>query len=114
MEIKNNIQSLFKKVYNKEEKEQLIETVGFMLMPLSFMIKHSAYQEEQECRIFQFFPFNDKKIKIEKKRMYVEYLPIDSYVEKIYLSPYAGQYADMFRALSNGKVEVKTSDEPFR
>lgn len=114
IEIKNNIQSLFEQVGNKKEKQQLIENVGFMLMPLSYMIKHSAYQEEQECRIFQFLPFNDKKIKIENKRMYVEYLPIDNYVKKIYLSPYAEQYADVFRALSNGRVEVRSSDNPFR
>lgn len=116
IEIKNNIQLLFlfEQVGNKKEKQSLIETVSFILMPLSYMIKHSAYQEEQECRIFQFLPFNDKKIKIENKRMYVEYLPIDSYVKKIYLSPYAEQYADMFRALSNGRVEVRSSDNPFR
>ena len=116
----NNIQLLFKDINDEKEKEELIETVSFMLLPLSYMVKHSAYEEEQECRIFKFLfvDFNNpnKKIIIDtnNKRMYVEYLPIDSYVKKIYLSPYAEKYADMFRVLTNNKVEVRSSDNPFR
>lgn len=112
----------------KEKQKQLIETVSFILLPLSYMVKHSAYEEEQECRIFRFVSFNDQDIKtdIGNKRIYVEYLPmyyhnknfgqtyVDTYIQKIYLSPYAEKYADMFRALSNGRVEVRSSDNPFR
>ncbi|MBR7001372.1 MAG: hypothetical protein IKI11_01730, partial [Neisseriaceae bacterium] len=113
--IKKNIKKLFQQV-NKEEKKQLVEIVSFLLLQLSYMVKHSAYQEEQECRIFQFAPFDSDKIKknIDEKRMYMEYQPIHNYVKKIYLSPYAEQYADMFRVLSNGRVEVRSSDNPFR
>ncbi|MBR2252008.1 MAG: hypothetical protein IJ881_06350, partial [Neisseriaceae bacterium] len=113
--ITKQIQGIFIDISN--EKENLIETVSFILLPLSYMVKHSAYEEEQECRIFKFLSFdnpnNEIKTNIDNKRMYVEYLPIDNYV-KIYLSPYAEQYADMFRVLTNNKVEVRSSDNPFR
>lgn len=120
--IQNNIQLLFKDINNKkeEEKEKLIETVSFILLPLSYMIKHSAYEEEQECRILKFIyvdfdkPSEEIKIDINNKQMYVEYLPIESCVKKIYLSPGAEQYADMFRMLTNGTVEIRSSDNPFR
>ena len=84
------------------------------------MVKHSAYEEEQECRIFKFLSFdnpnNEIKTDIDNKRMYVEYLSIDNCVEKIYLSPYAEKYADMFRVLINDKdgKKVRSSDNPFR
>ena len=114
--ITKQIQGIFIDISN--EKEKLIETVSFILLPLSYMVKHSAYEEEQECRIFKFLSFdnpnNEIKTNIDNKRMYVEYLPIDNYVKKIYLSPYAEQYADMFRVLTNNKVEVRSSDNPFR
>ncbi|MBQ9683778.1 MAG: DUF2971 domain-containing protein [Neisseriaceae bacterium] len=115
--IKTCIQSLFEKI-NNQDKEKLIETVSFILLPLSYMVKHSAYEEEQECRIFKFFDFNNSndevKIDTNNKRMYVKYLPINDYVEKIYLSPGAEQYADMFRMLTNGMIEIRSSDNPFR
>ena len=119
-QIKNYIQLLFKNADNYKEKQQLIETVSFILMPLSYMVKHSAYEEEQECRIFKFLSFdnpnNEIKTDIDNKRMYVEYLSIDNCVEKIYLSPYAEKYADMFRVLINDKdgKKVRSSDNPFR
>ena len=113
----------------KQIREKIMETVSFILLPLSYMVKHSAYQEEQECRIFRFVSFDSPDIKtdIDNKRMYVEYLPmyyhhnrlfgqtyVDTYVKKMYLSPGAEQYADMFRALSDGRVKVLSSDNPFR
>ena len=119
-DIKKSIKSLFEiKDINAEEKKQLIKTVSFILTPLSYMVKHSAYEEEQECRVFKSLPFDDKKIKIENKndrqRMYFKYeIPVIDYLEKMYLSPGAKQYADMFRVLTNNKVEVRSSDNPFR
>ncbi|MBQ9182887.1 MAG: hypothetical protein IJ143_03795 [Neisseriaceae bacterium] len=114
----------------KQIREKIMETVSFLLLPLSYMVKHSAYQEEQECRIFRFVSFDNPDIKtdIDKKQMYVEYLPmyyhnsifgqtyVDTYVKKIYLSPYAEKYADMFRVLINDKdgKKVRSSDNPFR
>ncbi|MBQ9682427.1 MAG: hypothetical protein IJV35_04060 [Neisseriaceae bacterium] len=118
--IETNICELFANINNVKEKEQLIETVSFILLPLSFMVKHSAYQEEQECRIFRFVAPDDKEIKVApaSKRMYIEYSQsMSKYVNKMYLSTGAEQYRNIFEFLTkkiSNKIEIRKSKNPFR
>ncbi|MBR7001721.1 MAG: leucine-rich repeat domain-containing protein [Neisseriaceae bacterium] len=115
MKIERNIQSIFTNIEDIKIRQQIIETISFILLPLSFMVKHVAYKEEQECRIFLFTDFNHSdKITIEEIRMYSNYLHINDYVEKIYLSPGAKKYADIFRELTLNQTEIIQSDKPFR
>ena len=111
------------KEYNKygaEEKQKILEAVRFILLPLQYLVKHIAFQEEQECRIMYITQFRDEKIHSnrEKQWMYVEYeesvLP---HIDKIWLSPGAAKYQDFFRIRldqGSGKSKVRISQNPFR
>ena len=116
VEIETNIDILFSSI-TKNEEELIINAINFILLPLSFMIKHIAYQEEEECRIFCFSTFDNDKIIIEDKKMYINYLAINDYVSELYLAPGAKKHQDIFKVLTQhhkNNVEVNLSDNPFR
>ena len=106
--------------YTEEEKQQILKTVRFILLPLQYLVKHIAFQEEQECRIMYITQFRDEKIHSdrEKQWMYVEYEePVLPHIDKIWLSPGAAKYQDFFRILldRNGQEsKVRISQNPFR
>ena len=116
------LRSVFKypNAYNVEEKQKILEAVRFILLPLQYMVKHIAFQEEQECRIMYTTHLHDEKIchDWEKQQMYVEYEePVTKHIDKIYLSPGAAKYQDHFRILldqGSGKSKVRISQNPFR
>ena len=96
---------------NKNEKQKILEAIRFILLPLQYLVKHIAFQEEQECRIMYTTHLHDEKIHHDWKtqEMYVEYeehvLP---HIDKIYLSPGSAKYQDFFRIL----LDQKEDDEP--
>ena len=106
--------------YTEEEKQQILKTVRFILLPLQYLVKHIAFQEEQECRIMYITQFRDEKIHSdrEKQWMYVEYEePVLPHIDKIWLSPGAAKYQAHFRILldqGSGKSKVRISQNPFR
>ena len=106
--------------YSAEEKQKILEAIRFILLPLQYLVKHIAFQEEQECRIMYITQFRDEKIHSdrEEQKMYVEYeesvLP---HIDKIWLSPGAAKDQDFFRILldqGSGKSKVRISQNPFR
>ena len=105
--------------YSIEEKQKILEAIRFILLPLQYLVKHIAFQEEQECRIMYITQFRDEKIHDRKEqKKYVEYeehvLP---HIDKIYLSPGAKNYKDRFRTLldqDGNKSKVRISQNPFR
>ena len=105
---------------NKNEKQKILEAVRFILLPLQYLVKHIAFQEEQECRIMYITQFRDEKIHSnrEEQKMYVEYEePVLPRIDKIWLSPGAAKYQDFFRILldqGSGKSKVRISQNPFR
>ena len=106
--------------YTEEEKQHILKTVRFILLPLQYLVKHIAFQEEQECRIMYITHLHDEKIRHDWKKqwMYVEYEePVLPHIDEIYLSPGAAKYQDHFRILldRNGKEsKVRLSQNPFR
>ena len=106
--------------YTEEEKQQILKTVRFILLPLQYLVKHIAFQEEQECRIMYITHLHDEKIRHdwEKQWMYVEYEePVLPHIDKIWLSPGAAKDQDFFRILldqGSGKSKVRISQNPFR
>ena len=97
--------------FNKDEKQKILEAVRFILLPLQYLVKHIAFQEEQECRIMYITHLHDEKIRHdwEKQWMYVEYEePVLQHIDKIYLSPGSAKYQDFFRIL----LDQKEDDEP--
>ena len=100
---------------SEKEQTQTKSIIDLILLQLSCLVKHAAYQEEQECRVLKFLPFTDDRInrdERDKNRLYTDYASIVDKVEKIYLSPGAKDYADIFRYMGVGKVEL--SSNPFR
>ena len=118
----STLQSIFKKYqgYSIKEKQYILEAVRFILLPLQYLVKHIAFQEEQECRIMYITQFRDEKIHSdrEKQWMYVEYEePVLPHIDKVWLSPGAAKDQDFFRLLldqGSGKSKVRISQNPFR
>ena len=116
------LKDIFKEynTYGVEEKQKILEAIRFILLPLQYLVKHIAFQEEQECRIMYITQFRDEKIHSdrEKQWMYVEYEePVAKHIDKVYLSPGAAKYQDFFRILldqGSGKSKVRISQNPFR
>ena len=106
--------------YSIEEKQKILEAIRFILLPLQYLVKHIAFQEEQECRIMYITQFRDEKIHSdrEKQWMYVEYeVPVLPHIDKIWLSPGAAKYQDFFRILldkEDNDDKVRISQNPFR
>ena len=116
----NSVSSILKSIFtedhsynkcNKDEKQKILEAIRFILLPLQYLVKHIAFQEEQECRIMYITHLHDEKIRHdwEKQWMYVEYKEqVLPRIDKIYLSPGSAKYQDFFRIL----LDQKEDDEP--
>ena len=97
------------------------ESLAFILQPLRYLVKHAAFQEEQECRMVYIGDLpEDERIHTEweNNQMYLEYAePVRESLDKIYLSPGAELYADFFKrelptlAKQGG---IRRSKNPFR
>ena len=114
------LQSIFAKARSYNKNQKILETVRFILLPLQYLVKHIAFQEEQECRIMCITQFRDEKIHSnrEEQQMYVEYEePVAKHIDKVYLSPGAAKYQDFFRILldkGENDNKVRISQNPFR
>ena len=107
------LKSIFKdiNIYDVEEKQKILKALRFILLPLQYLVKHIAFQEEQECRIMYTTHLHDEKIHHDWKtqEMYVEYKErVLPRIDKIYLSPGSAKYQDFFRIL----LDQKEDDEP--
>ncbi|HDR0671078.1 TPA: tetratricopeptide repeat protein [Pasteurella multocida] len=102
-----------------EEKDKANEVIQYILLPLKYLVKHYAFEEEQECRmiaIHSLIKDSDKvKTDIATKSMYVEY-PVDvkNAIEKVYLSVGAREYESFFIKALGDSRKVRISDNPFR
>ena len=105
---------------DKDGKQKTLEAIRFILLPLQYLVKHIAFQEEQECRIMYTTHLHDEKIHHdwEKQWMYVEYKEeVRPHIDKIWLSPGAAKYQDFFRILldkGENDNKVRISQNPFR
>lgn len=88
-----------------------------IILPLKYLIKHSAFQEEQECRMVYMTSLDDKKVKMEFGRfLYVEYEPaVKLNLDKIYIAPAATQYQPyLAKLLCDTNVKIELSNNPYR
>ena len=92
------------------------DVINFLLLPITFLVKHAAFEDEQECRIIYLTDLKNKKITTEdNKLMYLDYkYKINNYVHKIYLSSGAYKYEDFFIRLLKNSQDVCLSKNPFR
>lgn len=92
------------------------------LLPLKYLIKHSAFQEEQECRMVYITSLDDPKVQMDfGKFLYVEYEPeVKVHLDKIYIAPAASHYEPYFAKLLCGKnnmgkkIKIEPSNNPYR
>lgn len=87
------------------------------LLPLKYLIKHSAFQEEQECRMIYITSLDRPEVQMEFGRfLYVEYeADIKSHLDKIYIAPAATQYQPyLAKLLCDTNVKIELSNNPYR
>lgn len=88
------------------------------LLKLQYLIKHAAYQEEQECRMIYVTGWKDEKIQSDYKlkTIYVECDgSVVEHLDGIYLSPGAKDAKDHFRVLlRDTEIKIRESRNPFR
>ena len=113
-EFKEVLNSMFG---NDKSNEGLYNVVNYILLPLKFLIKHAAFEDEQECRIFFITDLFDERIvsDVNNKSMYLEYEPsVREYIKEIYLSIGASKYEDFFIRNLRDSSKVHHSKNPFR
>ena len=115
----NNIKNTVKSILQSSSTDEIIELIKIILLPLSYLIKHAAYREEQECRIIQCCSFNDERIDktgFKDAKIYLPYAyPIkENTIERVYLSKGAENYKKIFQLLGLKEENVRISSNPFR
>ncbi|HDR1506461.1 TPA: tetratricopeptide repeat protein [Pasteurella multocida] len=112
----NKIKETLEKIKGKDKVNEVVQDI---LLPLKYLVKHYAFEEEQECRMISIRSLvqENEKIKtdIAAKSMYVEY-PIDvkNAIEKVYLSVGAREFESFFIKALGDSRKVRISDNPFR
>ena len=97
-------------------KESVNKFIRIGLLKLQYLVKHAAYQEEQECRMIYVTGWKDKKIRSDLRTIYVECDgSVVEHLDGIYLSPGAKDAKDHFRVLLRGtEIKIRESRNPFR
>jgi len=104
-------------VNNKYFYNGVFDVINYILLPLKFLVKHSAFEDEQECRMFFITNVFDERIisNIKERSMYLEYEPsVRENIKEIYLSIGAYQYEDFFIRNLRDSSKVCRSRNPFR
>ena len=113
----NNIRNILKNIIESNVNDDIFDVINYILLPLRFLVKHAAFEDEQECRIFFITNLFDERIvsNVNEKSMYLKYEePIGEYIDKIYLSIGASQYEDFFIRALRDNSKVCHSKNPFR
>ncbi|WP_239423378.1 hypothetical protein [Snodgrassella communis] len=80
-----------------EDKElqkipNLEQLLSLAVLPISCLIKHAAFEDEDECRMIYITHIGDENI-VEPQdyhsanSLYVEYTNVENYIDNIYLGP---------------------------
>lgn len=103
----NNLEAL-------KNYETLLDEI---VLPLKYLIKHSAFQEEQECRMIYITSLKDPKVKMDfGKFLYVEYeADVKAHLDKVYIAPAATQYQPyLAKLLCDSDAKIELSNNPYR
>lgn len=89
--IKETVGQLFEDVRLKK-LTNLQQLITLALMPISCLIKHAAFEDEDECRIIYTTHIADDKIQAPQhyqsaNSLFIEYATIEPYIDNIYLGP---------------------------
>ncbi len=90
------IKKLIRKLRTKKNLKafsNLDQLINLAIMPISCLIKHAAFEDEDECRMIYITHIADKKIQAPKEygdanSLFVNYgQEVEDYLDKIYLGP---------------------------
>ena len=113
----------------KSDKEiqvisNLDQLISLALMPISCLIKHAAFEDEDECRIIYITHIADKKIQApydyaSANSLFINYAKIEEYIDKIYLGPQCQPSHKLWltnhvRKSKNNSIKVIQSEMPLR
>ncbi|WP_321517770.1 tetratricopeptide repeat protein [uncultured Bacteroides sp.] len=115
--VTNQLNKLDKSIKTGKDLDKNI--ICELLLPLRYLVKHVAYKEEQECRIFDIKDLKDKSNEIkftpDYAQMFIEYQPITKYVKKIFFAPKTEGVEIFKKAIEQKelKIDCKLSTHPF-
>ncbi|EHD13869.1 hypothetical protein CIN_12280 [Commensalibacter intestini A911] len=143
-EILKNIENTILEIREKIEQKGMIhqeviyEAIATTILPIIYLTKHAAFEEEAECRILYVTSIFDKIIQKDGDRVYVEYATnladqyppneqSQNYLERIYLGPKADPRAELNlkkcwinkmrdKKMANNEIKIPTiikSDMPL-
>ena len=138
--IRENLKEIKKIIFslkNPEESKQkeiiekitnLDQLIALALMPISCLVKHAAFEDEDECRMIYITNIDDKNVQTPNEyafinRLYLNYSNVEGYIEKIYLGPRCQSDPELWitnRAqtlksnLTNEPIKVIKSQMPLR
>ena len=119
-EVASEINNLsYGNIYLEQQKKQQEANVlvDEILLPLKYLIKHSAFREEQECRMIYITSIDSPEVTMEYGSfLYVKYEPsVKDHLDKIYIAPAALQHKRYFdHILKDVDVPVEVSGNVFR
>ncbi len=103
----------------------LQQLLSLAVLPISCLIKHAAFEDEDECRMIYITHIADKNI-VEPtdyqaaNNLYIEYKEVEDYIDKIYLGPQCKMQHKLwldnhFKKKHNGKeIKLIKSEMPLR
>ena len=111
-----------------EKITNLDQLIALALMPISCLVKHAAFEDEDECRMIYITNIDDKNVQTPNEyafinRLYLNYSNVEGYIEKIYLGPRCQSDPELWitnRAqtlksnLTNEPIKVIKSQMPLR
>lgn len=100
----------------QHELKKVPNILNDILLPIRFLIKNAAFEEEEECRIIYITNLENNRIVSNPQQswLYVDYdIPIKKYIQKIYLGKYAEKHRPFFEISLKDKSKVRSSKNPF-
>ena len=129
-EIRELLEQIRNEIINLKENKKLQvisnldQLISLALMPISCLIKHAAFEDEDECRIIYITHIADEKIQAphdyaSANSLFINYAKIEEYIDKIYLGPQCQPYHRLWitnhvRKSNNNSIKVIQSEMPLR
>ncbi len=102
-----------------EKITNLDQLIALALMPISCLVKHAAFEDEDECRMIYITNIADELIQAPTNYAYanslfVNYGKIEDYLEKIYLGPQCQPHHKLWVTNHVRTSQSKTRSKPIK
>lgn len=127
----NKVETMVKKYFDEMKKVvellyrdndlKVISLINNTVNPLRFLIKHFAFQEEQECRMMRIesIEHSDVIFDVVNNKSYIDYkLDVNEYLTNVYIGEKSKlNHTYLIKEISKKSVKIpkiRISDNPFR